>query len=103
MRFGLVISWLVLFCSRVLLRNSLGSPLHCARALTHPRWEDYVFEPLDGIKNRFHWLGDGHTVADREEDGDSKQPSSPASFGPVDIVFAEAWYLKEIDYPPGKR
>jgi len=59
-----------------------GSPLHCARALEHPRWEDYVFEPLDNVKNRFYWLGDGHTVADREKDGD------------------KAWYLNEIDYPP---
>jgi hypothetical protein len=49
-----------------------GSPLHCARALEHPRWEDYIFEPLDNVKNRFYWLGDGHTVADRAKDGDSK-------------------------------
>ena len=49
-----------------------GSSLHAVRALTHPRWEDYNFEPLDKIKNRFYWLGDGSTVADRDENGDSE-------------------------------
>ncbi|KAG6820664.1 hypothetical protein H0H93_013515 [Arthromyces matolae] len=60
-----------------------GSCLHAARALAHPRWEDYNYEPLDGpIKNRLYWLGDGQTVADKDPHGD------------------KAWYLKEIDYPP---
>ncbi|RDB29291.1 putative sterigmatocystin biosynthesis monooxygenase stcW [Hypsizygus marmoreus] len=59
-----------------------GSPLHAARALAHPRWEDYNYEPLDKVKNRFYWLGDGHAVADRDDAGD------------------KAWYLKEVDYPP---
>lgn len=49
-----------------------GSSLHAVRALTYPRWEDYNFEPLDGIKNRFYWLGDGSTVADQDENGDSE-------------------------------
>jgi hypothetical protein len=81
-----------------------GSPLHCARALEHPRWEDYIFEPLDNVKNRFYWLGDGHTVADRAKDGDSKHVFFYFGFIIVTIVTsAEAWYLNEIDYPPGKR
>ncbi|KAG6812856.1 hypothetical protein H0H92_015954 [Tricholoma furcatifolium] len=60
-----------------------GSTLHAARALEHPRWEDYNYEVLDGpVKNRFYWLGDGQTVDDKDPNGD------------------KAWYLKEIDYPP---
>lgn len=50
-----------------------GSCLHAARALTHHRWEDYNYEPLDDApKNRFHWLGNGHTVADQVVGSDSK-------------------------------
>jgi hypothetical protein len=50
-----------------------GSCLHAARALTHPRWEDYSYEPYDrSTDNRFHWLGDGQTVADKTPGGDSK-------------------------------
>ncbi|KAF9469634.1 FAD/NAD-binding domain-containing protein [Collybia nuda] len=61
-----------------------GSPLHCERALAHPRWEDYNFErlPEDKGQNRFYWLGDGHTVADRDDNSD------------------RARYLLEVDYPP---
>ncbi|KAG5339499.1 hypothetical protein C0989_004015 [Termitomyces sp. Mn162] len=61
-----------------------GSSLHAARALSHPRWEDYNYEQLDGsVKNRLYWLGDGQTVDDKNPNGD------------------KAWYMKEIDYPPG--
>ncbi|KAG6883310.1 hypothetical protein C0993_006878, partial [Termitomyces sp. T159_Od127] len=61
-----------------------GSSLHAARALEHPRWEDYNYEPLDGpVKNRMYWLGDGQTVDNKSPNGD------------------KAWYLKDIDYPPG--
>lgn len=92
------------FASLIPLTVLQGSPLHCARALAHPRWEDYVFEPLDDVKNRFYWLGDGHTVADRENDSDSKHVLDYKFFNVVTIyAFAEAWYLSEIDYPPGKR
>ncbi|KAJ3989070.1 FAD/NAD-binding domain-containing protein [Lentinula detonsa] len=60
-----------------------GSSLHCVKALEHPRWEDYDYELLDSQKNRFFWLGDGNTIAD-------KVPGSD-----------RAWYLdpKEIDIP----
>ncbi|KAE9409300.1 FAD/NAD-P-binding domain-containing protein [Gymnopus androsaceus JB14] len=60
-----------------------GSCLHCARALEHPRWEDYDYEPLDPVNNRFFWLGDGNTIAD-------KVPGSD-----------RAWYLdpEEVDIP----
>jgi len=53
--------------------------------LVNPRWEDYNYEPLDGVKNRLYWLGDGSTVADADPNADS------------------AWYLRpeNIDYPPG--
>ncbi|KAF5345212.1 hypothetical protein D9758_009659 [Tetrapyrgos nigripes] len=62
-----------------------GSPLHAVHALTHPRWEDYDYEPLDpGVKNRFYWLGDGSTMADTVPGVDS------------------SWYLdpKAVDVPP---
>ncbi|KAI0296315.1 FAD/NAD-binding domain-containing protein [Multifurca ochricompacta] len=63
-----------------------GSCLHAARTLTHPRWEDYEYEYLDGPKNRLAWLGDGQTYNEKVGQGDL------------------AWYLdeKELDYPPGK-
>ncbi|KZT22659.1 FAD/NAD-binding domain-containing protein [Neolentinus lepideus HHB14362 ss-1] len=61
-----------------------GSPLHCLRSIAHPRWEDYDYEPLDPVKNRFYWLGDGQTFNEKTLTGD------------------RAWYLnpEEINYPP---
>ncbi|KAF5312247.1 hypothetical protein D9619_002761 [Psilocybe cf. subviscida] len=62
-----------------------GAPAHCARALTHPRWEDYDYQYLDGATNgRFYWLGDGNTKAD------------------IDPTQDKAWYLRpeNVDYPP---
>uniref|UniRef100_D8PMF7 FAD/NAD(P)-binding domain-containing protein n=1 Tax=Schizophyllum commune (strain H4-8 / FGSC 9210) TaxID=578458 RepID=D8PMF7_SCHCM len=60
-----------------------GSSLHIVRALEHPRWEDYSYEPLDGTRNRFHWFGHGGTVAD------------------MDPTRADrAFYMDNIDYPP---
>ncbi|KAI0060947.1 FAD/NAD(P)-binding domain-containing protein [Artomyces pyxidatus] len=54
-----------------------GSGLHGIRALTHPRWEDFDYERMNGIRNRMHWLGDGQTYAEKTMEGD------------------RAWYLKE--------
>jgi len=59
-----------------------GSCLHAARALEHPRWEDYNYEPLNGHTNRFFWAGNGTTVAEETPGAD------------------RAWYLSEVDYPP---
>ncbi|KJA28573.1 hypothetical protein HYPSUDRAFT_34011 [Hypholoma sublateritium FD-334 SS-4] len=61
-----------------------GSPMHAARALAHPRWEDFNYEFVDGAVNRFYWFGDGNSVADVNEHAD------------------KAWYLRpeNIDYPP---
>ncbi|KAJ7361384.1 hypothetical protein DFH08DRAFT_843982 [Mycena albidolilacea] len=59
-----------------------GSCLHAVRALEHPRWEDYTYEPLDGHTNRFFWAGNGTTVAEETPDAD------------------KAWYLSEVDVPP---
>jgi len=56
----------------LILAYSLGSAMHAAKALVHPRWEDFNYEFLDGVKNRLHWLGDGNTVADRDPKADSK-------------------------------
>ncbi|KIM76405.1 hypothetical protein PILCRDRAFT_648853 [Piloderma croceum F 1598] len=63
-----------------------GSCLHALRVLEHPRWEDFDYEPLNEIKNRFHWLGDGQTYNDKTKTGD------------------RAWYLRdsEVDIPPSK-
>ncbi|THU82650.1 FAD/NAD(P)-binding domain-containing protein [Dendrothele bispora CBS 962.96] len=63
-----------------------GSSLLVVHALSHPRWEDYNYEPLDAnVKNRFYWLGDGSTMADNLPELDS------------------SWYLdpKVVDVPPG--
>lgn len=76
-------AWIAPFMS---LTVPQGSPLHCARALAHPRWEDYVFEPLDNVRNRFYWLGDGHTMADSDGDGDSKHVLDSKVFSLVTIV-----------------
>ncbi|KAF8428410.1 hypothetical protein L210DRAFT_3564312 [Boletus edulis BED1] len=61
-----------------------GSCLHAARAFERPRWEDYNYEYLDGIQNRFYWLGDGSTYNEKYMTGD------------------RAWFLsdEELDYPP---
>ncbi|KAF9566936.1 FAD/NAD(P)-binding domain-containing protein [Agrocybe pediades] len=61
-----------------------GSSMHAIRALAHPRWEDFNYEYLHEGNNRFHWLGDGQTVADRDPDAD------------------KAWYMRpeNIDFPP---
>ncbi|KAF5392488.1 hypothetical protein D9757_002209 [Collybiopsis confluens] len=60
-----------------------GSTLHCVRALEHPRWEDFDYEPLDpGVNNRFFWFGDGNTMADIIPGSD------------------RAWYLDEVNVPP---
>ena len=56
------------------------------RTLERPRWEDYSYEPLEKtIRNRFFWLGNGATVSD------------------MDPVGHKAFYLDNIDVPPGER
>jgi len=60
-----------------------GSSLHILRALSHPRWEDFNYEPFDAkTKNRFYWLGDGLTFNEKTLTGD------------------RSWYLNNIDVPP---
>lgn len=39
------------------------------RALSHPRWEDFEYEKLEKVKNRFYWLGDGQTVFEKTMEG----------------------------------
>jgi cation diffusion facilitator CzcD-associated flavoprotein CzcO len=58
-----------------------GSCLHAVRTFENPRWEDFDYVYLDDGKNRFGWLGDGWTEAERYG-GDT------------------AFYMEEIDYPP---
>jgi len=55
-----------------ILVYSSGSAMHAAKTLAHPRWEDFNYEFLSGVKNRLHMLGDGNTVADRDPKADSK-------------------------------
>ena len=50
--------------------HAIGSGLHMMRTLAHPRWEDFNFEPLDDVHNRFHWLGDGRTYNEKTASGD---------------------------------
>ena len=54
--------------TRVLL--SPGSTLHALKALEHPRWEDFNYEPVDPVHNRMYWLGDGQTYAEKTLTGD---------------------------------
>ncbi|KAH8099903.1 FAD/NAD-binding domain-containing protein, partial [Cristinia sonorae] len=62
-----------------------GSCMHAIRALQYPRWEDFNYERVSKVKNRFQWLGDGSTHVEKYFDGEG------------------AFYLTkpEIDYPPG--
>ena len=60
--------------------------MHFVRALEHPRWEDFSYEPLEKMdRNRFYWLGNGATRADMDPAGN------------------KAFYLDNIDVPPGKK
>ncbi|KAJ8475161.1 hypothetical protein ONZ51_g6747 [Trametes cubensis] len=62
-----------------------GSTLHAMRAIEHPRWEDYKYEPLEaGEQNMFYWLGEGQTYNQKTFSGD------------------RAWYLSPpyLDIPP---
>ncbi|KZV71672.1 FAD/NAD(P)-binding domain-containing protein [Peniophora sp. CONT] len=61
-----------------------GTCLHLIRTLTHPRWEDFKYEHLDEdqTENKFYWLGDGMTYAEKTMTGD------------------RAWYLNNVDIPP---
>lgn len=50
----------------------LGSPLHGVKSLQYPRWEDYIYERLDGDgNNRLYFLGQGDTVADLDPEANS--------------------------------
>lgn len=72
------------------------------RALEHPRWEDYTYEPLDGHTNRFFWAGNGTTVAEETPDADSEFPVIPQRCIVINDASSEAWYLSEVDVPPGE-
>ena len=82
-----------------------GSCLHAVRAFERPRWEDYNYEYLDGVHNRFHWLGDGSTYNDKYMTGDRTyfRVSRRCALTFCNTPPAGAWYLTddEVDYPPG--
>ena len=51
--------------NKILIDNK-GSALHCVRALEHPRWEDFDYQPLEEKPmNRFYWFGDGQTLVEK--------------------------------------
>jgi hypothetical protein len=52
-----------------------GSCLHAVRTLSHPRWEDFDYTPLDdgpGI-TPLYWLGDGQSYNEKTMTGDREQ------------------------------
>lgn len=55
--------------------------MHAAKVLEHPRWEDFNYETLGNTQNRFYWLGDGNTIADRDPKGDSESFNRRGNFG----------------------
>lgn len=81
--------------------------MHQARALTHPRWEDFAYERLheDETQHRFYWLGDGLTFAEKTMTGDRKSNTAGLLMHRSLIlsVRAGAWYLNDVDIPPGKQ
>lgn len=56
-----------------------GSTLHALKALSYPRWEDFTYELADPVENRFYWLGDGQTHAEKTLTGDSTFSFTPTS------------------------
>ncbi|TFK24823.1 FAD/NAD-P-binding domain-containing protein [Coprinopsis marcescibilis] len=61
-----------------------GAPLHLAKALKNPRWEDYSYESTIGDEyENIAWLGDGTTLANMDPNAD------------------RAWYVdpENIDFP----
>lgn len=46
-----------------------GSTLHALEALRAPRWEDWIYEPVEGAEgNGLRWLGNGTSVTQTEGD-----------------------------------
>ena len=74
----------------------------------HPRWEDFKYEPADPTTNRFYWLGDGQTHAEKTLTGDSGS-NFRFSLGTHSFMSctrdAGAWYLSDEfpDIPPGEQ
>jgi hypothetical protein len=48
-----------------------GTCLHAVRTLSHPRWEDFNYTPLEKDQSLMHWLGDGQTYNEKTMTGDS--------------------------------
>ncbi|KAI0666937.1 hypothetical protein C8Q78DRAFT_982944 [Trametes maxima] len=66
-----------------------GSTLHGTRALEHPRWEDFAYELADPVQNRFFYLGDGQTHAEKTLEGDRAWYLRPPY---LDVPPCELWY-----------
>ena len=81
-----------------------GSCLHLVRTLSHPRWEDFDYTELieDETLTRFHWLGNGLTYAEKTMQGDRKFSNIGVLSSNMSLnILSGAWYLNEVDYPPG--
>lgn len=100
------IAAIVIRCSLTALY--IGSTLHALKSLAHPRWEDYNYEAVDPVQNRFYWLGDGQTHNEKTLTGDSTSHlifTAHNELGSDDLVrVIGAWYLREpfLDIPPSE-
>ena len=56
---------------RCILTTRTGSNLHAVKALQYPRWEDYEYERADAEGNSLYWLGDGQSLNEKNNSGDS--------------------------------
>ncbi|KAJ5263663.1 hypothetical protein N7478_011268 [Penicillium angulare] len=57
-----------------------GSGVHCVRALSSVRWENFELQPFDG--NELGWLGNGWTLAEKY---------------PSDDLESLTWYLNDTN------
>jgi hypothetical protein len=68
-RVCLLCTFLLILNRCLVVTRPTGSGLHAMRALSQPRWEDFEYERLDKVRNRFYWLGDGQTVSEKTMEG----------------------------------
>lgn len=71
---------------------SSGSTLHALRTFEHPRWEDFDYESLSKKRNRFYWLGNGWTVAER----DGIEGERKSSFSGDELFFEPLLYTQAL-------
>ncbi|GAB7356238.1 hypothetical protein MBLNU459_g7055t1 [Dothideomycetes sp. NU459] len=62
-----------------------GSTLHYLEAMEHPRWEDWSY--TYSSKNRFEFLGNGHSTAERRVGGDLSYYIRNEDTSAIDLVL----------------